>query len=84
MTAAQHAHQGRRLLAMALVAETPLRYERMLKLSVDAQQEAGIVLREDDPEVLALAEAFRAEDEQEWDALNPGLERSEDRCPRRE
>ena len=78
-----HRAQAIRLLAMSICAETPGREARLLKLSQDAQHEAGIMLMPEDPEVVELVAQFRKEDKEDWDALH-APEDSEARCPRRE
>ena len=88
MTQQQHIEQARRLMAMAICSDTTEAYTRRMALSQHAQQEAGVTITEDDPEVQSLVAEYTAEDqaayEREqsgdwWDATHPGA-----RCPVRE
>jgi hypothetical protein len=83
ITQMEYREQAVRLLAMSLVADDATRAGRLACLSAMAQADAGIALTNDDPEVVALVEEFKLEEQQEWDAQNRP-ERSEDRCPVRE
>jgi hypothetical protein len=82
LTAIEYRTQAVRLLAMAICAHTTARDQRLRTMSEHAQHEAGIVLAEDDPEVVALVDTYHEEDRRDDDDGEASW--AWERCPARE